>query len=100
MKSVELETGKINLFIGANRTGKSTIFQAMQLLKQSQGGEVNWDGSYIKLGSYEKTANNRVPGDTIAIEFAGELPATEKKVRQIDIDSAGPLFLLTFVITH
>jgi predicted ATPase len=30
---VELKTGKINLFIGANRTGKSTVFQAMHILK-------------------------------------------------------------------
>jgi predicted ATP-dependent endonuclease of OLD family len=77
MESVNLELAKINIFIGANRTGKSSIFQALALLKQSED-YINWNGDLINLINFEKVLNKGADKPEISIQIKGTLPAKQK----------------------
>lgn len=60
-KQVEIKFAPITLLIGANSTGKSSILQALLLLKQSlRGGDyrvpLSFNGPLVNLGSLEETA--------------------------------------------
>jgi len=75
-QDVKLPLSSINVFIGQNGTGKSTISQSIALLKQSDEGEIKFDGSLINLGKFSEVKNNRSKRDNIAIQFGGTLSST------------------------
>jgi len=96
---VELDLGRINVFIGANRSGKSTIAHAMCLLKQSNGG-LQWDGPYIKLGSFENAVKKNSRPKILGLRVGGVLSASNELTTIIrgseitfglHIASAGPI---------
>src|SRR5436309_3984014 len=82
IKELSLNLKKINIFIGANRTGKSSVFQAIMLLKQSES-QITWDGSLIKLRELKKVLHNQAEGQKIAIEFGGKLAPTQKIINNL-----------------
>jgi energy-coupling factor transporter ATP-binding protein EcfA2 len=51
-----IQPARITVLIGPNRSGKSTIFQALLLLKQSLGpgesADIKWTGPYFGGGSF------------------------------------------------
>lgn len=60
-EQVEIEFAPITLLIGANSTGKSSILQALLLLKQSlRGGDyrvpLSFNGPLVNMGSLRETA--------------------------------------------
>ena len=73
IQNLELPLKKINVFIGPNGTGKSSISQSIALLKQSHR-EVIWDGDLFNLGSFEKIVNNQAKEKKIEIQFGGWFP--------------------------
>ena len=75
IKNIGLDLSKVNIFIGANRTGKSSIFQALALLKQSEDW-INWDGNILNMGSFEKVLNNQADEKEILIRLKGNLQAS------------------------
>ena len=70
IQNIELEISRINLFIGANRTGKSSVFQSIAVLKQSEDN-INWNGSLIPLGKFRRVLYNQAEKEQIIIDFRG-----------------------------
>ena len=50
---MELPCSSINLLIGTNSSGKSTILQSLLLVLQNNSGFVGFNGKYLKLGDYD-----------------------------------------------
>ena len=49
-RELEVNPKLITVFIGPNGTGKSSVLQALLLLKQSQGtDQINYQGEFINL---------------------------------------------------
>lgn len=46
---------KINVFIGQNSSGKSSILQSMAFLAQSVGSKIKYTGKMVDLGSFDET---------------------------------------------
>lgn len=74
--SASVKLSDINLLIGINRTGKSSIIQSFALLKQSRDQqEIIWSGPVLNLGDFESVLS-RTPTedmDTITLEIGGRL---------------------------
>ena len=66
----QVKLSRINLFIGPNRAGKSTISQAMALLKQSDN-VIKWDGNIIHLKDFKNVLCKNCTQPKISIEFGG-----------------------------
>lgn len=60
---VTLDPGKVTVLIGVNGSGKSTILQALQVLKQSclenVQGRLKLEGSEISLGSFNEVVHEQ-----------------------------------------
>lgn len=53
LERVQLELGRVTILIGGNGTGKSSVLQALGLLKQSrQQREFVWNGLEVKAGTF------------------------------------------------
>jgi len=81
--SVDIELSKLNLFVGENGTGKSTIIQALSVLKRSLGSSgIVTDLPFINLGPLYDI----VPAaKTASISVEGNVPLD---LRPIKSDSA------------
>jgi len=55
-RKLEVNPRLITVFIGPNGTGKSSVLQAMALLKQSvgEGGRFNFQGSLVNFGEFDQ----------------------------------------------
>lgn len=74
LKDIDLPLAKINLIIGVNRTGKSSVFQSIAVLKQSKGQQgLLWSGTAIALGDFEDVLTRGAGEDEIVIQFGGSL---------------------------
>ncbi len=62
-QGITISPGKITIIVGANGTGKSSIFQALQLLKQNaesaQAWTLQYNGHEITLGSFDDIVHNQ-----------------------------------------
>ncbi|MEM0195737.1 MAG: AAA family ATPase, partial [Thermoplasmatales archaeon] len=55
LEDIEITFGKLNIFVGENGVGKSTIAHALGLIKKSsRTTAINTDLPYINLGSIDK----------------------------------------------
>jgi len=70
IQNQEIKLAKINLFIGPNRAGKSTISQAIALLKQSEH-MIKWDGNILHLKDFQNTLCKKHTIPKISIQFGG-----------------------------
>ncbi len=59
-QGVSISLGKVTVLIGANGTGKSSVLQLLQLLRQSlQSTRFNLSGSFINIGTYKDIAHRQ-----------------------------------------
>lgn len=81
---VVINPGRITVFIGANGTGKSSVLQALLLLKQSLGHDyLKLDGPILNLGTLRDVMHNQDVGQVLGMElvvgfreFAFDLPTS------------------------
>lgn len=72
LKNVSLNLGNITVFIGPNGTGKSSVIQALLILKQSLGSEtVLLNGKYISLGEFNKVVYVDSKENSMRLELEG-----------------------------
>ena len=64
IKDLTVKCSKLNLFVGTNSSGKSSILQALLLLTQQ---ELN--GKYISIGEFREVRNYYMPNNSIRIEI-------------------------------
>ena len=74
----DIDLKPLTVLVGANSSGKSSIFQALLLLKQSSeagpsGGLLKFNGDYTKLGSFASTVSNFDSSRTIEYRLGLEL---------------------------
>jgi predicted ATPase len=80
---VKIKPNKITVLIGPNSTGKSTIAQALLLLKQSTGQQLELKGAYADLGSFTDIQHS--DGKQIKIGFSGDKFINVRKPRKKSI---------------
>ena len=61
---------KLNVFIGQNSSGKSSILQSIAFLAQSVGSNITYDGRMVDLGSFENTVFGHRRRRRIRIELS------------------------------
>lgn len=54
ISNLEVELSGLNLFVGANSSGKSTILQGLLLMAQNAEEAVGLNGRFVKLGNFEE----------------------------------------------
>ena len=54
IKNLEMECSNINLLIGTNSSGKSSIIQGLLFFGQNIENAVGLNGSFVSLGSLEE----------------------------------------------
>lgn len=95
---VDLKFGKLNLFIGPNNAGKSSILQLLVLLKQFQHGGDPYQGPYFHFKNYQETVSCRDESARIGVRIEKRLSDREvenlfikapKKLRRISFISIG-----------
>jgi predicted ATPase len=64
-----LEISGLNILIGPNNSGKSSILQTLALLKQSIL-KFDFNGEYVNLGNFKDTVNNHNTKKSIEIDFS------------------------------
>lgn len=73
---VTIEPGKVTVLVGVNGAGKSSVLQALLLLKQSSGQPaVNWNGllfngPLINVGSFKDIVHGQDVGRIVEIDFS------------------------------
>lgn len=68
LKKAKIDFGRVTVLIGPNGTGKSSISQALLLLRQSlTKNELTVDGPIINLGSFDYILNENSQDSTIGI---------------------------------
>lgn len=68
LKSAKVDFGRITVLIGPNGTGKSSISQALMLLRQSRGAvALRTDGPLINLGTFDDVLTKGVSKREIGI---------------------------------
>jgi len=71
INNLSLDLSRINLFIGQNRSGKSSVQQAFGLLKQSPEKEIIWNGPVVNLKDFKNILNKQSKENLISIRFGG-----------------------------
>lgn len=80
LRAIRLPLGRITVLIGPNGTGKSSVLQALALLKQSRNHEqLLTEGHAIDLGDYDDVVHR--PARENVIEFRLVAPAAEVDIR-------------------
>jgi predicted ATPase len=73
----EIRLAQINLVIGVNRTGKSSILQSVAVLKQSMQEPVSWNGPFVSLGDYNNVLSKKASRDEIVMQIGGQRMLSE-----------------------
>lgn len=71
ISDISLDLSEINIFIGQNRSGKSSIQQAFGILKQSRNNQIQWSGDDVNLESFKNVLNQQAERQIISIRFGG-----------------------------
>ncbi len=91
---VELPLEKLNLFIGPNNAGKSSILQLLILLKQFQHASNPYQGSYFYFENYKETVSHRNESARIGVRITKQLSDPEAKILWSTIPSGLREYLL------
>lgn len=76
IKQVDISLSRINLFMGENGTGKSTLLQGVSLLKRSSGsGQIRTDLPYANIGALVELVH---PSEPSEIQLEGTTAPTAK----------------------
>ncbi|BDG68158.1 hypothetical protein ENLAB_17220 [Enterococcus innesii] len=57
IRNMELDLTNLNLFVGTNSSGKSSILQALLVLSQSIDGQYALNGPWVQLGTFNEVRN-------------------------------------------
>ena len=77
LKKVLLNPGLITVFVGPNSSGKSSVLQALTLLRQSVGNSIlRTEGPIMNLGKCHDLVSKG--SKTLTLGISGELPAWEE----------------------
>lgn len=80
----KIEFRKINIFIGQNSSGKSSLIRTFPLLKQSAQvktlSDILWYGPLVDFGSFDETLSRESINKKI--EFIFELEVNQQKIRK------------------
>ena len=68
---VDFGLSTITLLIGPNRSGKSSIGQALGVLKQSPKNEIIWNGDVVDLKDFDSVQNQSSDVGSVRIQFGG-----------------------------
>ena len=80
LKDATVPFGLITVLVGLNGSGKSSLLQALMLLKQSLGqGALRLDGPFVALGSYADLVNGHNANDELRFAVRG-MARSEKGV--------------------
>ena len=72
LSTADIELSKLNLFVGENGTGKSSVIQGLSILKRSMGGNaIITDLPYLNLGQLTDIV---APGQISSIGIEGNVP--------------------------
>jgi len=71
ISNITLDLSQINIFIGQNRSGKSSIQQAFGVLQQSVSNQIVWNGNTVNLESFKNVLNKKTTRQTISIRYGG-----------------------------
>ena len=75
-RHVSINPKLLTVLIGPNGTGKSSILQALLLMKQREGNRhLQYQGAFVNLGTEEDVAPNfleKAPGPSISFIATGE----------------------------
>lgn len=81
LRDISIDLGNLTVFIGPNGTGKSSVIQALLVLKQSLGsGVFILNGEYISLGQFDEVVHVGSEKNTIELTLEG----TCVKKRRVD----------------
>jgi predicted ATPase len=63
LREISLDLAPMTFIVGPNGSGKSSILMALQLLKQSIGTQISYDGQFIQLGDFRDVLNAKAEKD-------------------------------------
>ena len=94
IKDLIIPCKNLNIFVGTNSSGKSTILQSLLMLSQSAGsnGENVFDGEFLNLGSFEEIQSKLCSKDNnikIGVSFKNDTD-TDIEISEdgiVDIDN-------------
>lgn len=72
IKELEVECSRLNLFIGTNSSGKSSLLQAILLVVQNLERSYGLNGPLVSSGEFRETRNYSLKNDTIEIKLSNE----------------------------
>ena len=72
IKELEVECSRLNLFIGTNSSGKSSLLQAILLVVQNLERLYGLNGPLVSSGEFRETRNYALKNDTIEIKLFGD----------------------------
>ena len=69
VKDLDIACSNLNIFVGTNSSGKSTILQSLLMVSQAVGsnGENVFDGEFLKLGSFDEVQSKLCKRENIKI---------------------------------
>lgn len=72
IKELEVECSQLNLFIGTNSSGKSSLLQAILLVVQNLERFYGLNGPLVSSGEFRETRNYALKNNTIEIKLSDE----------------------------
>lgn len=105
-KELDIDLSKINIFIGANNSGKSSIFQAMQLMKQNlkfknqflipliSNDDSENEANLIDVGDFEDVVRKNTK--ELEIGFEGDFETEEEILNENDIKKISVKYSVIF----
>lgn len=72
IKELEVECRRLNLFIGTNSSGKSSLLQAILLVVQNLERSYGLNGPLVSSGEFRETRNYALKNDTIEIKLSDD----------------------------
>lgn len=71
IKNLDVECTNLNIFVGTNSSGKSTILQSLLMASQAIGsnGENAFDGEFVKLGTFDEVQSKLCKRENINIDI-------------------------------
>lgn len=69
IKNLTIECSNLNLLVGTNSSGKSTVLQALLLMAQNDGEKMGLNGKLTAIGEFREVRNYYMPNESIKIEI-------------------------------